>query len=171
MGGLDATLVVAGDGPLRAALAARACALGIANRVVFLGDQPDLRPLFAACDLFVLPSTHRSEAFGIVQLEAMAFGKPVVSTRLGTGVDWVNVHGVTGLTVPPGDPAALRMAIATLLASPTTRARFGTNGRRRVEQQHTAARAAEAVLKVYAEVTGRRVGVAAEVEGRARDVA
>lgn len=170
MHGLDATCLLAGDGECRPALARRIRALGLEGRVHLLGEQADLRPLFAACDVFVLPSTHRSEAFGIVQLEAMAFRKPVVSTRLGTGVDWVNAHGLTGLTVPPGDAGALRDAIATLLASPALRARLGANGRRRVEQEFTTARAAEAVLAVYGELTSRvaAVGTAAE---RTRDVA
>ena len=170
MHGLDATLLLAGDGECRGSLDARIRELGLAERVHLLGEQGDLRPLFAACDVFVLPSTHRSEAFGIVQLEAMAFRKPVVSTRLGTGVDWVNAHGLTGLTVPPGDPAALRDAIATLLASPALRARLGANGRRRVEQEFTTAHAADAVLAVYREIGWQApaAGVAAE---RARDVA
>jgi rhamnosyl/mannosyltransferase len=166
--GLDATLVIAGDGERRPALAARIRGLGLADRVHLVGAADDLRPLFAACDVFALPSTHRSEAFGIVQLEAMAFGKPVVSTRLGTGVDWVNAHGLTGLTVPPGDATALADALATLLASPALRARLGAAGRRRVEQEYTTAHAAEAVLAVYRELTGRRV---AGLEGCARDVA
>jgi rhamnosyl/mannosyltransferase len=142
----------------------------MADRVSLVGELDDLRPLFAACDVFVLPSTHRSEAFGIVQLEAMAFGKPVVSTRLGTGVDWVNANELTGLTVPPGDAGSLRDAIARLLGSPALRARLGANGRRRVEQEYTTVRAAESVLAVYHELTGRRTAVP-DGEGRARDVA
>jgi rhamnosyl/mannosyltransferase len=171
MAGLDATLVIAGEGERRPALEARLRALGIADRVFLVGEQDDLRPLFGACDVFVLPSTHRSEAFGIVQLEAMAFAKPVVSTRLGTGVDWVNAHGVTGLTVPPGEAPALREAIATLLASPALRARLGANGRRRVEQEYTTARAAESVLAVYRELMGWRGPGGRTADGRARDVA
>jgi rhamnosyl/mannosyltransferase len=118
-----------------------------------------------------LPSTHRSEAFGIVQLEAMAFAKPVVSTRLGTGVDWVNVHGLTGLTVPPRDVPALRDALATVLASPALRARLGAAGRRRVEQEYTTAHAADAVLAVYRELDVGRAPGDERGPGRARDVA
>jgi hypothetical protein len=95
MVGLDTTLVLVGDGPLRGRLERRVDALGLRDRVQLVGEQDDVRPYFAACDVFVLPSTHRSEAFGIVQIEAMAFAKPVVSTRLGTGVEWVNRHGET----------------------------------------------------------------------------
>jgi rhamnosyl/mannosyltransferase len=171
MAGLDATLVLAGDGPLRPALEARVRELGLGDRIVLAGAPDDLRPLFAACDVFVLPSTHRSEAFGIVQLEAMAFGKPVVSTRLGTGVDWVNAHGLTGLTVPPRDVTALRDALGALLASPAMRARLGAAGRRRVEQEYTTEHAADAVLAVYRELVGRRAIEDAVFPGRARDVA
>ena len=171
MRGLDATLLIVGDGPLRARLAARVERLGLAGRVHLLGEEPDLRPFFAACDVFVLASTHRSEAFGIVQLEAMALQKPVVSTRLGTGVDWVNVDGTTGLTVPPGDPAALRAAMARLLADPALRARLGANGRRRVEAYFTTRQAAEAVLGVYRQVTGTTEAPGSASEGGARHVA
>jgi rhamnosyl/mannosyltransferase len=172
MRGLDATLLVVGDGELRAPIAARIGALGLGDRAFLLGEVDDVRPYFAACDVFVLPSTHRSEAFGIVQLEAMAAGKPVVSTRLGTGVDWVNAHELTGLTVPPGDAPALSAAIARLLASPALRARFGENGRRRVEQGFTTAVAAESVLAVYRELVRRRSRIVlVDGEGRARDVA
>jgi rhamnosyl/mannosyltransferase len=102
----------------------------------------------------------------------MAAGKPVVSTRLGTGVDWVNAHELTGLTVPPGDAPALSAAIARLLASPALRARFGENGRRRVEQGFTTAVAAESVLAVYRELVRRRSRIVlVDGEGRARDVA
>ena len=171
MRGLDATLLLAGDGERRLALEARVRTLGLGDRVHLLGEQPDLRPLFAACDVFALPSTHRSEAFGIVQLEAMAFGKPVVSTRLRTGVDWVNAHGLTGLTVPPGDVAALGAALATLLESPALRARLGANGRRRVRQEYTTRQATEAVLAVYRELTGGRAQGVVAGQGRVRDVA
>ena len=94
-------------------------------------------------------------------------------------VDWVNAHGLTGLTVPPGDAGALRQALATLLVSPALRERFGATGRRRVEQEYTTARAAEAVLAVYRELTWglstselstSRPGAAPDRE-RTRDVA
>jgi len=155
MRGVDATLLLVGDGPLRAALAARIAACGLGDRAFLVGAVDDLGAYFAACDVFALPSVQRSEAFGIVQLEAMAFRKPVVSTRLGTGVEWVNVDGTTGLTVPPGDAAALRDALARLVADPALRARLGAAGRRRVEQEFTTARAAESVLAVYREVAHR----------------
>jgi len=154
MVGLDATLVLVGDGPLRGRLEQRVAALGLRDRVQLVGEQDDVRPWFAACDVFVLPSTHRSEAFGIVQIEAMAFAKPVVSTRLGTGVEWVNRHGETGLVVPVGDVAALRDAIGWLLADPVRRTVMGARAARRVHREFTAHKAAADLLTVYRHVVG-----------------
>ena len=96
----------------------------------FVGAVADdeLAALYRACDVFVLPSVTRQEAFGVVQLEAMAAGKPVVSTDLGTGVGWVNRHGETGFVVPPRDPVALREAIGRLLADPELQKSMGDGG-------------------------------------------
>ena len=116
MATVDASLVVVGDGPLRGALEAQASAT-CAGRVTFAGsvDEAHLAALLSrACDVFVLPSTTRAEAFGMVQIEAMACGKPVVSTSVASGVPWVNQHDDTGLVVPPGDPAALADALGSL---------------------------------------------------------
>ena len=81
--------------------------------------------LYHAADLFVLPASHPSEAFGLVQVEAMAAGLPVVCTELGTGTTYVNLDGVTGLVVPPRNPDALAGAINALIADPARRARHG----------------------------------------------
>lgn len=123
----DAHLLLGGDGPLRAALEARARALGVSDRVRFVGRIPEaeLAAYFHACDVFVLPSVAPSEAFGLVQLEAMACGKPVVCTQLNNGVNFVNPDGVTGLTVPVGDPVALAQAIDRLGHDPDLRERLG----------------------------------------------
>ncbi len=124
----SAAAVIVGDGPLKGALEAQAQAAGMSDRVRFVGQvsNDELAALYRACDLFVLPSVTRQEAFGVVQIEAMARGKPVVSTELGTGVAWVNVHGETGLVVPPQDPVALRDAIERLLGNPMERQKMGT---------------------------------------------
>jgi len=151
---LDATIVIVGDGPLRGTLERRIEALGLRDRVHLVGEQADVAPYLAVCDVFVLPSTHRSEAFGIVQLEAMAFAKPVVSTRLGTGVEWVNRHGESGLTVPPGDAAALAEALAALVAQPVERLILGARAARLVRREFTTTHALVAVLAVYRQVTG-----------------
>ncbi len=117
-------VLIVGGGPERERLDALAAQLGIEERVHFLGalsDEELLALRHAARQsggLFVLPATHRSEAFGMVLLEAMAAGLPLVTTELGTGTSWVNQEGVTGRVVPPGDPVALAGAINALLAAP-----------------------------------------------------
>src|SRR2546423_2680296 len=104
---VEARLLVVGDGPLRRALERERDALGdLRERVVLLGEVADAAPYFRAADVFALASVARSEAFGVVQLEAMAAGLPVVNTRLASGVPFVSVDGLTGITVPPADPAA-----------------------------------------------------------------
>jgi len=109
----------------------------VQQRVTFTGlIPPDLLPAYyQACDVFCLPSVNRAEAFGIVQVEAMAAGKPVVSSALGNGVDYVNQHGVTGLTPPPGDVAALASALGQLLDDASLRQKFGQQAQARVEQE------------------------------------
>ena len=130
----NAELFLAGNGVLEQTLKERAAALGIAERVHFLGRRmtPELRDMFADCDVFVLPSVANSEAFGIVQLEAMVYGKPVINTALPTGVPMVSLHGETGLTVPPADPDSLAQAMGTLLSDDALRARYGKAARERV---------------------------------------
>jgi glycosyltransferase involved in cell wall biosynthesis len=139
LSGLDASAVLVGDGPCRAGWMAQARELNLAERVRFAGEVPheELAALYHACDMFVLPSVTRAEAFGYVQLEAMACGKPVVSTRLLSGVPWVNRHGESGLTVPPGDVEALRRTLAELAGDAALRARLGEGGRRRVASEFT----------------------------------
>jgi rhamnosyl/mannosyltransferase len=116
--------------------------LGIESRVKFMGhvSSEDLVNLYHAADLFVLPSTQPTEAFGVVQIEAMACGLPVVSTDLPTGVPWVNQNGVTGLIVPPGDPDALAAAINQLFDDQALRSRMGEAGKRRAVEQFSAER-------------------------------
>ena len=130
----NAELFLAGNGVLEQELKEKAASLGIAERVHFLGRRmtPELRDMFADCDMFVLPSVANSEAFGIVQLEAMVYGKPVINTALPTGVPLVSLHGETGLTVPPADPEALAQAMDTLLSDDALRAQYGKAARERV---------------------------------------
>jgi glycosyltransferase involved in cell wall biosynthesis len=150
------SLVIAGEGPLEGALRARVAALGMASRVAFLTGLRDeaIRQLYRTCDVFVLPSTERTEAFGLVQVEAMASGLPVVSTDLPTGVPWVNEHGVTGLVVPPGDAAALAGGLRRLLGDPALRATLGRAGRRRAVERFARARMVDRFVEVVESVTG-----------------
>ncbi|MDH4261010.1 MAG: glycosyltransferase, partial [Gammaproteobacteria bacterium] len=112
----QAVLALGGQGPLTAELQRMARDAGVADRVHFIGRIPDkdLPAWYHACDVFCLPSVEPAEAFGIVQVEAMACGKPVLCCRLDNGVNWVNQDGETGLAVQTADPAALAVALLRL---------------------------------------------------------
>ncbi len=149
-----AQLLIGGSGPERARLEAQAARLGIAQRVHFLGDIPDedLPVLYRAADIFVLPAHLRAEALGLAQIEALASGLPCVSTELGTGTSFANLHGRTGLVVPPSDPAALAAAINTLLADPELRERFGAAGHARAAELFSQSHMLDAVESVYHDI-------------------
>lgn len=154
MSGVSARLLIIGRGPRQRALRRRVRALGLEERIAFLGEVAHecLPAYYHACDLLVLPSTHESETFGIVQLEAMAAGKPVISTALPTGLAWVNRHEVTGLLVPPANAHALADAMNRLLEDAALRQRLGETARRYVGEHFTRQRMARAVLALYEEV-------------------
>ena len=129
------TLLLAGEGPLEEEIRHRAADRAVLDRVHVLGRVPDadLPAYYAAADIVALPSIARTETFGVVQLEAMAAGRPVVSTNLPTGVPWVNQDGVSGLIVPPGDVQALAAAIARLAADADLRRRLGAGALARAD--------------------------------------
>ncbi len=153
----DVEVLIVGVGPLGDALQQQAHRSGVADRVHFLGelDDEEVTTLYHAADIFVLPSTNRAETFGIVQLEAMACGMPVVCTELGTGTSYVNQHGVTGLVVPPNEPVALAAALRQLLDDPVQRQAFGAAGRRRVEQEFTRQEMLRRAVAFYEEALHR----------------
>lgn len=156
---VQAGLAVAGTGPMAETWQALAAEAGVSARVAWLGEvaDDDLPALYHLADLFVLPASHPSEAFGLVQVEAMAAGLPVVCTELGTGTSYVNQHGVTGLVVPPRDPEALSQAINALLTDPESRHRMGLAARARVVAEFDLDSMVERVLALYGEVTGKQV--------------
>lgn len=153
----QAHLVVVGDGPLRFDLESMAREIGVGGRVHFVGqqDDEDLHAYYRACDIFVFPSIARSEAFGIVQLEAMACSRPVINTSLDSGVPFVSRHEESGLTVRPEDPYALAAAIRKLLADDEWRRMLGERGRRRVETDFTKEKMATRILDIYERALGK----------------
>ena len=128
-----AELFISGEGALQDELKAFVKDNDMADRVHFLGflSDEDLKSAFADCDIFVLPSVQKSEAFGIVQLEAMACGEPVINTALDSGVPYVSLDGITGMTVPPADVSALAKALNDLIRDPELRATYGKAARER----------------------------------------
>lgn len=150
-------VLAGGDATVRRAdLEALARELGVADRVHFVGEQSDeeLHALRHAADVFALPSVERSEAFGIVQVEAQAAGLPVVCTELGTGTSYVTQHGRTGIVVPPDDVPALARALSILLANPDLARALGAAGRARAEREFGAARMLDRIEAVYEEAVG-----------------
>ena len=130
-------LFIAGTGELENSLKTCAESCGLAEKVHFLGflSDEELRQAYADCDIFVLPSVAKSEAFGIVQLEAMVYGKPVINTNLPSGVPHVSLDGETGLTVPPSDVNALAKAINRLAEDKELREELGRNAAERVREK------------------------------------
>ncbi len=153
-----AELWIAGDGPERMRLERQVIDAGLGDRVRFLGDvaDEDLPDLYRQADVFVLPSHLRAEAFGIALAEALASGLPCISTALGTGTDFVNIHNETGLVVPPGDVTALAQAIQRLLDDPALRQRFGAAGVRRVRELFVRERMINGIERVYRQVANER---------------
>jgi glycosyltransferase involved in cell wall biosynthesis len=151
----DAHFVFLGDGPMRKQLTASAEQWGVASRVTFLGFRRDVADVMSAYDVFVLASWW--EPFGLVLVEAMALGVPVIATRAG-GVPEVVLEGETGLLVPPGDVEALTEAILRLADAPDLRRQMSAAGPARARTFDIAIKARE-VLAVYeAIIEARRRG-------------
>jgi rhamnosyl/mannosyltransferase len=144
-------LLLVGDGPLARPLLQRARANGVSERVTFLGAVPnqEMAGYYGAANIFVLPSIARSEAFGIVQIEALASGVPVINTALDSGVPEVSLDGATGLTVPPGDPRQLAEAMNRILDDRALAKSFGASGRRRALERFTVERMVAETLAAY----------------------
>jgi glycosyltransferase involved in cell wall biosynthesis len=159
MQNVDAELAIVGEGPLRASLEALARDVGVGDRVHFVGEvhNNDLAPWYHACDVYALPSVVRSEAFAIVQLEAMACGKPIVNTAIPrSGVPFVSRGGETGLTVPPADAPAFGHALRTILADAGMARRFGEAGQERVKREFSKETMTRLVLSIYGDLMTSR---------------
>lgn len=151
----DCMVLVGGAGELLAEYRATVSARGLADRIAFVGklSEEDTLAHFDACDVFCLASTVRAEAFGVVLLEAMAFGKPLVTADIpGSGVPWVNVHGVTGLTAQAGNATELANAICTVIGDRPLAQRMGAAARERFLQNFTARTMVDRTLELYAKL-------------------
>jgi rhamnosyl/mannosyltransferase len=148
---IEVHLLVIGDGPLGKRLKKIAHNLGVSHKISWIGkiDNEKLAPYYYASDIFVLPSAIKAESFGLVQLEAFACEKPVISTNLLTGVPYVNLHRKTGLVIAPRDSEALARAITFLLTFEKLCKYYGQNGRRRLERKFTKELMSKEVLKIY----------------------
>ena len=145
-------IVVGGDGELLARHRAEVQRRRLAHKIVFVGRIADaeLAAHFAAARLFCLPSTHRAEAYGVVLVEAMALGKPVITTDIpGSAVSWLNQSGVTGYNVPVGDAGALTSAVQKIIGDNATAAQQGRAARARYEACLNAEVMVEATMSLY----------------------
>ena len=149
--GLDAVVVLVGTGPEEERLRALA-----GPSVIFAGhvNDDDLVAHYHAAELFCLPSVTKAEAFGMVLLEAMACGKPLVTTQLPTGVSAVNRDGVTGIAVPPRDMGALREALSALLQDRARRQAMGDAAQRVQHEEYSAELMGERYVTLYEEALG-----------------
>lgn len=132
----NAVLFIIGDGPLKISFENYITENNLQEKIILLGaisNKKIKNNYIQASDIFILSSIRKSESFGIVQLEAMRYGKPVINTNLGTGVNYVSINNETGLTVEPANSKELSKAIKTLLEDDTLREKLGQNARRRVE--------------------------------------
>jgi glycosyltransferase involved in cell wall biosynthesis len=139
-------LLIAGTGELEGDLKRRVAQSGLGERVRLLGFRPDVGRLLTASDIFVLPARH--EAFGIVLLEAMSAGVPIVATRTG-GIPEIVLEGKTGILAEPDDPSGLARALLELADDPGKRQALGRAGRERWAQSFTLDRSVDATLEAY----------------------
>ena len=148
-------LLIAGAGSLENKLKAMADK----EKVIFLGEVDDkyLKALYYAASVFVLPAVSESEAFGLVQLEAMACGKPVISTDLPTGIKIVNRNGVTGFTVPPRNPKALSDKINFLLDNRQTRETMGQAGKNMAVKNYSIENMTGGFYNLYTNIRDKKV--------------
>jgi glycosyltransferase involved in cell wall biosynthesis len=154
--GRDYPIVILGAGPIEEELKQKAAQLGLRN-IHFLGYLPDEDKvtLLTLCCCVLFPSHLRSEAFGISLLEGAMYGKPMISSEIGTGTTFINIANKTGLVVPPSDPAALRQAMQYLWEHPEQATEMGRRAEERYHQNFTADQMAGEYVKLYRELAGR----------------
>jgi rhamnosyl/mannosyltransferase len=151
---LPGFLWIGGIGPLEEKLKQQVAQLNLGSRVEFLGNisEEEKFKRLAACDVLVLPSINRAEAFGLVLIEAMALSRPVVVSDLPTGVRMLVQDDFNGFRFPPGDSKALAAVIHRIIDDPDKAARMGEAGRRLVEAEYTTAKMVNSYFQLYQEV-------------------
>jgi rhamnosyl/mannosyltransferase len=151
-------VVIVGSGPTEVALKRQARELGLTN-VTFTGYLPDDEKfsLFQLCRGVVFPSFMRSEAFGVTLLEGAMYGRPLISTEVGSGTSHVNIDGKTGIVVPPGSPKALRKAMDQLWHNPDIVQHMGRNARQRYEELFTGSLMGARYMGLYRDLAGPAV--------------
>ncbi|SFB09284.1 rhamnosyl/mannosyltransferase [Collimonas sp. OK607] len=151
--GTDYPIVIVGAGPIEQELKRRADEQGLRN-VIFLGtvSDEDKAALLQLSYAIVFPSHLRSEAFGISLLEGAMYGKPMISSEIGTGTSYINNHGETGLVVPPSDPEAFRQAMQQLWDNPGQVQAMGTRAQARYQKLFTARLMGESYATLYRDV-------------------
>jgi len=155
--GTDYPVVIVGAGPIEHELKEQAARLGLKN-VLFVGaiDEPDKAALLTLCYAVSFPSHLRSEAFGISLLEGAMYGKPMISSEIGTGTTYINIDGDTGLVVPPSDALALRAAMRTLWDNPELARTMGRRAAARFEELFTSEQMAANYTALYHDLIARR---------------
>jgi rhamnosyl/mannosyltransferase len=154
---LDYPVVIVGAGPIEHELKAHAERLGL-KHVMFVGalDDADKVALLTLCYAVAFPSHLRSEAFGISLLEGAMFGKPMISSEIGTGTTYINVDGETGIVVPPSDAIALREAMQKLWDNPQLAGDMGVRAEARYRELFTSEQMAASYTALYHELVARR---------------
>ncbi len=150
--GDDFVVLIGGTGALESELQREIDKLGLHEKVRLLGriNDEDLPAYYGACDVFCLSSVQKTEAFGIVQIEAMSCGKPVVATRIPhSGVSYVNAHGISGLNVTPGNAYELSEAIKTIVGNKETYEHFSKGAKERYETLFTKNIMIKKCLEIY----------------------
>ncbi len=155
--GTDYPIVIVGAGSIEAELKAQAAQLGLSN-IHFLGQLPDEDKvvLLTMCYGVLFPSHLRSEAFGISLLEGAMYGKPMISSEIGTGTTFINIADETGLVVPPSDAIALRQAMQYLWENPEQASEMGKRAEERYWKHFTAEQMVKSYVELYGELVSRR---------------
>jgi glycosyltransferase involved in cell wall biosynthesis len=163
----DYPVVIVGAGPIEQELKAHAERLALTH-VMFVGalDDADKVALLTLCYAIVFPSHLRSEAFGISLLEGAMYGKPMISSEIGTGTTYINIHRETGLVVPPSDPQAFGEAMRVLWDNPALAQAMGKCAEARYHELFTAERMAASYNALYHELVARHANAAPGAQAR-----